>query len=194
MGLSIFPYRKPRFLDLIRLACRRRQISPHTEAAYVYWIRRYILFHGKRHPSELDKPHLEAFLNYLASGQRVSASTQSLALNALVFMYREVLDQEPGWLDQLRRVQRKTRLPVVLSQREVALVLENMAGVPRLIAQRLYGSGLRVSGCATLRVKDIDFDQGTLLVRSGKENKDRITVLPRDCRQTFTHHLLRIAE
>jgi integron integrase len=160
----------------------------------VHWIRRYILFHGKRHPSELSKPHLEAFLNHLVGQRRVSASTQSQALNALVFMFREVPEIEPGWLDGLRGIKRKSRLPVVLSQREVTRVLDNMTGVPELMAQLLYGSGLRVSECVTLRIKDIDSDQGSIIVRSGKGNKDRVTVLRKGSREALSHHVVQVAE
>lgn len=112
----------------------------------------------------------------MVNQRKVSASTQSQALNALVFMYREVLETDPGWMDGLRRLQRKTRLPVVLSTHEVRRVFDKMSGMPKLMAELLYGSGLRVSECATLRVKDIDLDAGTILVRSGKGNKDRKTV------------------
>lgn len=192
-GQSDQPNHKPRFLDQVRLACRRRLFSPRTEKAYVFWIRRYILFHDKRHPSELGKADLERFLNHLVNQRKVSASTQSQALNALVFMYREVLETDPGWMDGLRRLQRKTRLPVVLSTHEVRRVFDKMSGMPKLMAELLYGSGLRVSECATLRVKDIDLDAGTILVRSGKGNKDRITVLPEFCKKSLSKQLLFVA-
>ena len=142
----------------------------------------------------MGKQELEQFLNYLVNQRNVSSSTQSQALNALVFMYREVVGTEPGWLDGMRRLQRKTRLPVVLSKREVQLVLSEMGGTPRLMAELLYGSGLRVSECVTLRVKDIDLDAGTILVRSGKGNKDRITVLPGSCKPELERHLLKVAQ
>ena len=185
--------RKPRFLDQVRLACQRRQFSPRTEKAYVFWIRRYILFHDKRHPAELGKRDLERFLNYLVNQRHVSGSTQTQALNALVFMYRDVLEVEPGWMEGLRRLQRKTRLPVVLTTDEVRRVLDEISGTPKLMAELLYGSGLRVSECATLRVKDINLDAGTILVRSGKGNKDRITVLPAICKQSLSKQLLFVA-
>ena len=185
---------QPRFLDQVRLVCRRCHFSPRTEEAYVFWIRRFILFHKKRHPTAMGKIEVVAFLNYLAGPRQVSASTQSQALNALLFLYKRVLETDPGWFDGLVRVQRRRSLPVVLSEAEVTRVLAAMSGTPRLMAQLLYGAGLRVMECMTLRVKDFDFDRGTIVVRSGKGNKDRVTLLPLFCRDTLQAHLLRVAE
>ena len=185
---------QPRFLDQVRLVCRRSHFSPRTEEAYLFWIRRFILFHRKRHPREMGKTEVVAFLNHLAGPRRVSASTQSQALNALLFLYKRVLETDPGWFEGLRRVQRKKSLPVVLSEAEVSRVLAAMSGTPQLMAQLLYGAGLRVMECMTLRVKDFDFDRGTIVVRSGKGNKDRVTLLPRFCRQSLQTHLLRVAQ
>lgn len=186
--------KQPRFLDQVRLVCRRSHFSPRTEEAYIFWIRRFILFHGKRHPSEMGKTEVVAFLNHLAGPRQVSASTQSQALNALLFLYKRVLETDPGWFDGLTRVQRKKSLPVVLSEGEVLRVLSAMSGTPRLMAQLLYGAGLRVMECMTLRVKDFDFDRGTIVVRSGKGNKDRVTLLPKFCREALQGHLLRVSE
>jgi len=159
-----------------------------------FWIRRFILLHRKRHPSEMGKTEVVAFLNHLVGPRQVSASTQSQALNALLFLYKRVLETDPGRFDALTRVQRKKSLPVVLAESEVLRVLSAMSGTPRLMAQLLYGAGLRVMECMTLRVKDFDFDRGTIVVRSGKDSKDRVTLLPKFCREALQGHLLRVSE
>ena len=182
--------KQTRFLDQVRLVCRRSHFSPRTEEAYIFWIRRFILFRGKRHPSEMYKTEVVAFLNHLAGPRQVSASTQSQALNALLFLYKRVLETDPGWFDGLTRVQRKKSLPVVLSEGEVLRVLSAMSGTPRLMAQLLYGAGLRVMEW----VKDFDVDRGTIVVRSGKGNKDRVTLLPKICREALQGQPLRVSE
>lgn len=161
----------------------------------MFWARRYILFHGKRHPRELGAEALTAYLNHLAGVERVSASTQSQALSALIFLYRHVLGTEPGWLEKLERVKRKQFLPVVLTQEEVRTVLACLKGVPRLMAQLIYGTGMRVMECMQLRVKDVDFQARTITVRSGKGGKDRTVPLPRQLDGPLSQHLVRrIAE
>lgn len=183
---------KPRLLDQVRLACERRHYSPRTARSYTFWVKRYVLFHGKRHPRELGAPALTAFLNHLASRERVSASTQAQALSALVFLYRQVLGEDPGWLEGLERVKRKHFLPVVLTPEEVKLLLGLLKDVPKLMAELIYGTGMRVMECMQLRVKDIDFRARTITVRSGKGGKDRVVPLPQRLAIALQQQVLRV--
>lgn len=160
----------------------------------MYWCRQYILFNNKRHPKDLDKSDIEAFLNYLVTKRHLSASSQSQALNALFFMYKKVLEIDPGWLDSLARVKRKKSLPVVLSVSEVREILQNMQGTTKLMAELIYGTGMRVNECVQLRIKDIDFDLKTITVRHGKGGKDRSTLLPAKLVDPLGSHLLKIME
>jgi len=180
-------------MDLVATLCRRRHYSPRTEESYRYWIRHYIHFHDKCHPGALGAQEVEAFLNHLATVRQVSASTQTQALNALVFLYEGVLEKPLGRMAGLKRVQRHHRVPVVLTRDEVRAVLAHMSGTPRLMAELIYGAGLRVQECVTLRVKDVDLAAGRLSVRSGKGNKDRTTVLPSRLSEPLQQHLLRVA-
>lgn len=180
-------------MEVFSTVCRRRHLSRRTEEAYRFWIRRYIFFHGKQHPRAVGTMGIGAFINHLATARQVSASTQSQALNALLFLYREVLEIEVGHLAGLRRVQRRDRLPVVLSIEEVRAVLTRMEGLNRLVAGLLYGAGLRVTECMTLRVKDLDFRAGVIHVRAGKGGKDSSTPLPRRLANSLQEHLLRVA-
>jgi integron integrase len=174
-----------RLLDRVREAIRTRHLSPRTEEAYVFWIRRYIVFHGRRHPSELGAPEVTRFLSNLATAGRVSASTQNQALSALLFLYRWVLNVNLPWLDGLVRAKRPARVPVVLSREEVGAVLTHLDSARWLMAALLYGAGLRLLECLHLRVKDVDLARGEILVRAGKGNRDRRTMLP----QTIRRHL-----
>jgi integrase len=142
---------------VVSTVCRRRHLSPRTEEAYRHWIRHFVRFHGRRHPKELAEPEVRAFLNFLAVDRRVSASTQSQALNALVFLYRDVLGTALTDIEGLQRVQRRKLVPVVLTVEEVAKTLGLMAGTPKLAASLIYGAGLRISECLSLRFKDFDF-------------------------------------
>lgn len=171
--------RKPaRLLDVARRRLRLKHYSLRTEEAYLGWIKRFVRFHGKRHPREMGPPEVEAFLTHLAVEGRVSPSTQNQALSALLFLYQEVLGMDLPWLKDVHRAKRRPRLPVVLTVSEVQAVLEQMEGKPLLMAQLLYGSGLRLMECSRLRVKDIDFARREILVRDGKGGKDRVTMLP----------------
>ena len=181
----------PRLLDRVRAASRLRHLSRRTEKAYVAWIRRFILFHGKR-PAEMGEAEITAFLSMLATERHVSASTQNQALGALLFLYRVVLDRNVPWLGDLVRAKRPGRLPVVLSRDEVVLLLRAMHGVSRLMGVILYGGGLRLLECAQLRVKDVDFDRRQLVVRAGKGDRDRVTVLPDVAREPLRVHLERV--
>ncbi len=168
----------PRLLVQVRDAIRRRNYSYRTEDAYVQWIRRFIHFSGKRHPLELGAAEVTAFLNHLARERNVAAATQNQALSALLFLYREVLQQPLPWLDQLERAKRPARLPTVLSPAEVRRLLAAMQGTKWLMASLLYGAGLRLTECLKLRVKDVDFEYRQIVVRDGKGAKDRVTMLP----------------
>lgn len=175
------------------MVCRRRHFSRSTENAYRYWARQFVLFHGKRHPKELGPAEVEGFLNHLATVRRVSASTQSQAFNALVFLYGDVLGQALGQMTHLKRVQRRIRVPVVLTQDEVKATLAQMQGTTRLMAELIYGAGLRIHECVTLRIKDIDLTSRAVSVRNSKGSKDRTTVLPARLVSPLQQHLLRIA-
>src|SRR6266545_240062 len=180
---------KPRLLDRIRAALRTRHYSPRTEKSYVGWIRRYILFHGKRHPAEMGAPEVTRFLSSLAIQGHVAASTQNQALSALLFLYRHVLHQDLPWLEDVVRAKRPKHLPVVLTRDEVRAVILELHGTPRLMATLLYGSGLRLLECCRLRVQDIDFGMSQIVVRHAKGAKDRVTILPTVAKGALTEHL-----
>ena len=169
---------QPRLLDQMRDRIRYKHYSIRTETAYLDWARRYILFHGKRHPAAMGAGEVEAFLTHLAVHGNVAASTQNQAKSALLFLYREVLDVELPWLDGVQSAKRPQRLPVVLTEDEVAALLDRMTSTTGLIAKLLYGAGLRLLEAARLRVKYLDFARLEILVRDGKGAKDRVTVLP----------------
>ena len=179
----------PRLLDRVREAIRTRHYSRRTEEAYVHWIRRYIVFHGKAHPSTLGASEISAFLTWLAVQQHVSASTQNQALSALLFLHRVVLGMEVDAIGQVPRARVPTRLPVVLSRDEVSAVMKHLTGKVWIIVVLLYGSGLRIEECLELRVKDIDFDRHQIVVRRGKGQKDRRTMLPVAVRERLQAHL-----
>lgn len=168
-----------RLMDQVRNKIRFKQYSLRTEQAYSGWIRRYIFFHNKRHPVDMGAAEIEAFLTYLAAERRVSASTQNVALSAILFLYREVLEIELPWLDNFSPAKRPQRLPVVLSREEVTSLLDNVERpLHALVLRLLYGSGMRLMECIRLRVKDLDFARSEITIREGKGRKDRVTVLP----------------
>ena len=179
----------PRLLDRVRAALRIRHCSLRTEKAYVGWIRRYIIFHGKRHPAEMGAAEITRFLSDLAIRRNVAASTQNQALSALLFLYREVLEQELPWLDEIVRAKSRERIPVVLTREEVQAVLGALDGLTRLAALLLYGAGLRLLEALRLRVKDVDFARNQITVRSGKGDKDRVTMLPATASRDLAKHL-----
>ncbi|MGH7447615.1 MAG: integron integrase, partial [Longimicrobiales bacterium] len=184
--------KKPKLLQRVRLEIRARQFSPRTEEAYVGWIRRYVLFHGKRHPAELDAAAVTAFLTDLASTRHVSAATQNQAASALLFLYREVLQLSIEPPQGVVRPSKPRRLPIVLTRNEVRAVLAEMAGPQRLIACLLYGSGLRLMEAVQLRVKDVQPDRLELMVRDGKGGDDRITMLPAALRPEMIKQIERV--
>ena len=180
---------RPKLLDQVRHAIRMRHYSRRTEQTYVAWIRRFILFHRKKHPATMGAPEIRAFLSWLATNQRVSASTQNQALSALLFLYRHVLRIEIGPLARVTRAKMPHRVPVVLSQDEVSRVLKHLEARSWIVMALLYGAGLRLLECLELRVKDIDFDRQEILVQRGKGQKDRRTVLPAGAGERLKAHL-----
>ncbi|MFA7351169.1 MAG: integron integrase [Methylotenera sp.] len=178
-----------KLLDLVRDKIRVKHYSIRTETQYLQWIKRFILFHNKRHPREMGAKEVEAFLTHLAIVGNVSASTQNQALSALLFLYREIFELELPWLNEVVRAKKPQRLPVVLSKPEVTNILTRMQGTYGLIARLLYGTGMRIMECCRLRVQDIDFDRGEILIRDGKGAKDRVTMLPQSLVEPLRTHL-----
>ena len=168
----------PRLLDRLRDAIRIRNYSDRTAQAYAFWVRKFILFQGKRHPEAMRAAEVKAFLTYLALTRKVAASTQNQALGALLFLYRFVLGREFEAADEFVRAKRHYRIPVVLSPREIAAIAGQLQGRAYLATVLMYGSGLRLLECLRLRVQDIDFERGAIVVRQGKGQKDRLTLLP----------------
>ena len=183
---------KPKLLDQVREQIRLRHYSIRTEAVYLEWVKRFIRFHRYRHPLEMGAAEVEAFLSDLAVRRDVSASTQNQALSALLFLYKQVLLVELPWLDGVIRARRPRRLPVVLTQTEVASVLAQLEGSVWLVASLLYGSGMRLMEALRLRVKDVEFSRLEILIRDGKGQKDRVTMLPRKLAAPLELHLQRV--
>jgi integron integrase len=180
---------KPRLLDHVRDRIRFRHYSIRTEQAYLDWIKRFILFHCKQHPGSLGAPEVEAFLTHLAVDRGVAAATQNQARSALLFLYKDVLGIELPWLDGVEPARTPVRLPVVLTRDEVVSILRSLKGVHALIGPLLYGTGMRITECVRLRVKDIDFARLEIVVRDGKGAKDRVTMLPRRAASSLREHL-----
>ncbi|MGK2913801.1 MAG: integron integrase [Porticoccaceae bacterium] len=183
---------KPMLLDEVRARIRRLNYSIRTEDTYVDWVRRFVLFHAKRHPRDMRAAEIEAFLTHLAVAGKVSASTQNQAKSALLFLYREVLGVDLPWLTDIASARQGKRLPVVLTVAEVQAVLTRVSGTSGLMLRLLYGSGLRLMECVRLRVKDVDFGQMQILVRDGKGDKDRVTMLPRSLVEPLREHLVKV--
>src|SRR5713226_1919784 len=180
---------KTKLLDQVRQAIRARHYSKRTENTYGEWIKRFIFFHGKRHPLEMGEPEINRFLTDLAVNKKVSASTQNQALSAILFLYQRVLDKPLEWVNPAVRAKRPKRLPVVLTRLEVKTILDLMDGAPKLVATLLYGAGLRLNECLELRFKDFNFTANEILVRDGKGQKDRITLLPTSVKEPLLAHL-----
>ena len=176
-------------LEQLRGKIRLKHYSIRTEDAYVDWVRRFILYHGKRHPLEMGAKEVETFLTHLAVQGNVAASTQNQAKSALLFLYRDVLGSELPWLEGVQSAKRPQRLPVVLTEEEVEALLSRMSGATGLVARLLYGSGLRLLEAARLRVKDLDLDRLEILVRDGKGGKDRVTMVPESLREPLRAQL-----
>ncbi len=181
--------RSTRLIDQVRNRIRLKHYSIRTEQAYVDWIRRYIHFHGKRHPTSMGAPEVEAFLTDLAVTRHVAAATQNQARSALLFLYKEVLTIELPWLEGVEHAKSSAHLPVVLTREEVARLLDRLCGTHRLIGALLYGTGMRIMEGVRLRVKDVEFARGEIVVRDGKGAKDRMTMLPRNLAPHLGAHL-----
>jgi integron integrase len=186
------PPGKPKLLDQVRDIIRRKHYSIRTEQAYTDWIKRFIIYHGKRHPGEMAEEEVAEFLTHLARDRDVSPSTQNQALSALLFLYKEVLKHEIGWLEKVERAKKPPKLPVVLSRGEVKQIFAHLHGMPKLMAGLLYGSGLRLMECVRLRIKDIDFELAQITVRDAKGGKDRVTMLPLNLSEPLRRHLSRV--
>jgi integron integrase len=186
------PQAQPKLLDRVRAAIRTRHYSIRTEEAYIGWIRRFILFHNKRHPAEMGESEINQFLSYLAVRENVAASTQNQALSAILFLYQEVLERDLDRIEGVVRAKKPARLPLVLTRDEVRALLERMSGGPKLIALLLYGAGLRLLEALRLRVKDIDLEMNQITVRDGKGQKDRITMLPATANALLVEHLKQV--
>jgi integron integrase len=178
-------------MDQLRDALRSRHYSRRTEQAYALWVRRFIYFHETQHPAALGEREINAFLTHLAVVDKVSASTQTQALSALLFLYRNVIGRDVGSLGDLVRAHRTRRLPVVMTREEVRVVLDQMDGDERLMASLMYGTGMRLMECLRLRVQDIDFERNEIMVRNGKGSKDRVTMLPRSLKPELRMQLKR---
>ncbi|MBY0241518.1 MAG: integron integrase [Burkholderiaceae bacterium] len=183
------PPDQPKLLDQVRERIRTMHYSIRTEEAYVDWIRRFILFHQKRHPADMGKDEIEAFLTYLAVQRKVAASTQSQAKAALLFLYQNVLKQDLAWLKDVVAAKQPQRMPTVLTMSETRTLLTHLDGVHWLIGSLLYGSGLRILEACRLRVMDLDFSMHQLVIRNGKGAKDRVTMLPKSLVDPITAHL-----
>ena len=182
----------PQLLQQVRDVIRVKHYSIRTEQAYLNWIKKFIHFHNKQHPANLAENEITAFLNHLAVQKKVAASTQNQALSAILFLYKEVLSQEIGWLGNLQKAKKPERLPLVFTREEVRKVLLQLEGTYWLMASLLYGSGLRLMECIRLRVKDVDFRYKQITVRDGKGNKDRVTMLPQKLSPHLQRHIARV--
>jgi integron integrase len=183
---------KPRLFAEVRTVARMRHFSIRTEQAYVNWIRRFILFHKKRHPRNMGEAEIRTFISHLAVESEISASTQTVALSALLFLYRDVLKKELPYVSNIERARKPKRLPLVFTRNETKRILINLEGAQWLVVSLLYGAGLRLMECLRLRVKDVDFTYGQLTVRDGKGEKDRVTMLPNSVRELLEHHLQKV--
>ena len=184
----------PRLLDQVSDRLRAKHYSMRTKDAYLQWIRRFVFFHRKRHPREIGGPQVEAFLSHLATVGRVAASTQNQALSALLFLYREVLQAELPWMDQVVRAKRPKHMPVVLTENEVRALLAHLEGTRWLVISLLYSSGARLLEGLRLRVKDVDFERHEISIRCGKGARDRVTMLPERLIEPLRTHLARVDE
>ena len=184
----------PKLLDRVRWHLRVKHYSVRTEQAYIDWIRRYILFHRKRHPNEMGEKEISEFLSHLAVEKSVAASTQNQAFSALLFLYQQVLERKLDFIDNVQRVKRPAKIPVVFTPEEARAVLDELVGEYRLMGELLYGSGLRLLECLRLRVKDVDFGYGHITVRDAKGLRERVTVLPESLRRPLQLHLAQVKQ
>jgi len=183
---------KPKLLDQLRSTIRLKHYSYRTEQSYVYWVKKYIVFHNMQHPNNIGEPEIRQFLNHLAVNRNVSASTQNQALCAIIFLYKNILQKDIGDFGQITWAKRPKRLPVVFSKNEVKRIMNELSENYKLMVTLLYGAGLRLNECLQLRVKDIDFEYRQITVRDGKGGKDRVTVLPESVIEPLKKHIERV--
>jgi len=188
------PYKplKPRLLDQVRETIRTKHYSIRTEQSYVQWVRRYILFHNKRHPKDMGEKEINEFLKHLAVNRNVTASTQTQALCAILFLYKEVLNEEIGFVENIYRAKKPRRLPVVFTRQEIREIMQHLSGEKWLMVNIIYGAGLRLMECLRLRVKDVDFSYNQITVRDGKGKQDRITMLPESIKHALKKHIEKV--
>jgi len=183
---------KPKLLVQVREYMRTLHYSKRTQESYINWIKRFIIFHNKTHPEKLGKDEIRLFLNYLAVERNVSASTQNQALQGILFLYKQILHKDVGWIDDIKRPSTPKHIPVVFTKTEAHSIIEQMEGIPKIVTSLLYGSGLRLSEALRLRIKDVDFGFKQLIVRDGKGEKDRITVLPEKLTEELRTHINKV--
>ena len=183
---------KSELLEQVKTELRTGYYSSRTEQAYISWIRRFILFHNKQHPKDMGGKEIKAFINNLATNHHVSSSTQNQALQSILYLYKNILKKDVGWIEEIKRTTRVKHLPVVFSKSEVKRIFKNLNGIYKLIVSLLYGGGLRLSEALRLRIKDIDFDYQQIIVRDGKGEKDRYTTLPLSIIPEFKDHLNKV--
>ena len=186
------PARRRTLVEVARERIRARRMSLRTEKSYLYWVRQFVRFHDGRHPREMGVTEVEQFLTHLAVDRHVAAATQSQALAAVIFLFRHVLELEPPWVENVTRAKRRVHRPVVLTREEVRRVLARLPRSYALIGHLLYGTGMRITECLSLRVKDIDFSRGEIIVRSGKGDRDRVTMLPQSLVPALREHYRRL--
>ena len=183
---------KPKSLEQVRIAMRAAHYSRSTEESYNSWIRKYIFFHNKQHPKDMGTEQIKQFINHLVVEKHVSSSTQNQALNAILYLYKNILDKEIGYIDEINRAKRIKHLPVVFSRKEASDIINNLEGIIKLIVSLLYGTGMRLGEALSLRVKDIDFEMNHIIVRDGKGEQDRITVLPQKIIPLLKEHIRKV--
>lgn len=184
--------KKIKLLDEVRIFMRVRHYSKKTEEAYISWIKRFIVFNNKKHPKELGQKEIREYLNYLSVKKNVTAATQNQALQGVLFLYKNILNKDIGWIEEIKRSSRVKHLPVVLSKNEVNNIFKNLDGIYLLISKLLYGSGLRISECLKIRIQDLDLDLRTITVRNGKGEKDRVTILPDKIVNEINHQIRKV--
>jgi integron integrase len=183
---------EPKLLDKVRTELRTKHYSRKTETAYSNWIRRFILFNDKRHPKDMGADEIKAFVENLVTNHHVSSATQNQALQGILFLYKNILNKDVGWIDEIKFTQRKKHLPVVMNKDEVNRIFQNLKGIGLLVSKLIYGSGMRLGECLSLRVNDLDLELKTITVRDGKGEKDRITVLPEKLVAELKIHLHKV--
>lgn len=183
---------KVKLLEQVRITLRTNHYSLKTEESYISWIKKFIVFNGKKHPTELGKEEIKQFINYLTVERHVSASTQNQALQSILYLYKNIFEKEIGWIEEIKFAHRKKHLPVVLTKEEVKSIIKNLDGVVRLMTKLMYGSGMRLGECLKLRLKDVDLELKVITIRDAKGEKDRISVLPESIIEELRLHILKV--